>query len=220
MEEESQFYSIPIYLFDVIVKLATKKISVLVCCVEIVYGMGAKKVFMDQVAIQVGIKKEEAEAFLNLLVEMGVMIKEENYYSFIKMEKLRDIARYWKRDKINGITFPPDCKTEAMAITEEEKIILKMLSEIKGFPKRYEEDVITIKLIRSLEEEFPIVDPEELVKNWAVYKQDKPFKKGSSPRAQLRNQFRFASQRGMFLKSPGLKGEGRKYAGKVARYKG
>lgn len=220
MDEDNQTYKIPICLLDAIIKLASKKIAVLVCCVEIVYGMGAKKVFIDQVAIQVGIKKGEAEAFLDILVEMGVMIKEVDCYGFVEVEKLGDISRYWKRDQITGMIFPPDYKTEAITITEEEKEILRILSEIKGFPKGYEEDVITIKLLRNLKEEFLTVDVRELVKNWVVYKQDQPFKKRSSPRAQLRNQFSMASRRGMFLKSPGLKGEGRKYAGKVARYKG
>jgi len=219
MEEDNRYYDIPIYLLDVIKKLAPIKVAVLIYCAEIIYGLGAKRVFIDQVVMQLGIKKKEAEVVLNKLVRMGVMIKEGECYSFINIEKLRNISRGWEKYKTKVIN-PSEHKTETITITEEEKRILKVLCEIKGFPRGYKEDVITIKLIRALEEEFPIVDPEELVKNWVVYKQDQPFKKRSSPRAQLRNQFKMASQRGMFLKSPGLKGEGRKYAGKVARYKG
>ena len=220
MEEENQFYSIPIYLFDAIIKLAPIKIAALVCCAEIIYGIGAERVFIDQVVMQVGIKKREAEKILNLLVEIGVMSKENDFYSFINMKQLGRISQEWERDKVTGITFTPYYKTEIITITEEEKGILIILSEIKGFPTGYKEDVITIKLLRNLEEEFLIVDARELVKNWVVYKQDQPFQKRSSPRAQLRNQFKMASHRGMFLKSPGLKGEGRKYGEKVSRYKG
>lgn len=219
MDEDDQYYKIPICLLDVVIKLAPMKIGALVCCAEIIYGMGAKKVFIDQIAMQVGIKRGGAEAVLNEMVRIGVMIREDDHYSFIDMEELGQISKDWKRDKITGITFPPDYESEAMTITEEENEILKILGEIKGFPIGHKEDAITIKLLRNLEEEFPAIDRRELIKNWVVYKQDQPLKPRSSPRAQLRNQFRMASQRGMFLKV-GLSGKGKKYGDKVSRYQG
>ena len=69
-------------------------------------------------------------------------------------------------------------------VTQEEREILKTLKDIDLYPFDYKKD---IELVRQLSVEFPSIDTREEIKRFAVYKLDKPFKKNSNHRLQVRN---------------------------------
>ena len=75
----------------------------------------------------------------------------------------------------------------------------EVLKSIPGYPFDPEKD---FAFLQEKETEFPTVDIEALLKSWKVYILDVPFKKKSSPRSQLNNQFKFAVGRRSCLKTP------------------
>lgn len=69
-------------------------------------------------------------------------------------------------------------------LTENEKEILNILKNIPNYPFDYEKD---LSFIRLLAVDFPTVDILEQVKKYSTWLLDKPLKKKSNPRSQLRN---------------------------------
>ena len=77
---------------------------------------------------------------------------------------------------------PP--QTSSPNTTIEERKALNTLSQVENYPFDYEKD---LQFIRDLSVEFPEIDICEEIKKWRTYKIDKPLKKKSNPRLQLRN---------------------------------
>ena len=73
---------------------------------------------------------------------------------------------------------------EAPSASEAEKDILKILKETKGYPFTYNKD---LEFIRQLSVEFPDIDLLTELKKFKTYKLDRPIKKKSNPRLQVRN---------------------------------
>lgn len=82
---------------------------------------------------------------------------------------------------------------------------LAHLRQVPGYPFNLNAD---FEKLGELSLEFPMVDVVALLKNWKEYITDNPFKKKSSPRAQLRNQFKMAKEKGMYKKESGNNGSG------------
>ena len=74
---------------------------------------------------------------------------------------------------------------------------LALLRSVPGYTFDLDKDFAKLG---ELSLEFPMVDVTALLKNWKEYITDTPFKKKSSPRAQLRNQFIMAKNKGMHKK--------------------
>jgi len=75
---------------------------------------------------------------------------------------------------------------EPQDATETERQALKTLKAVENYPFDYKKD---LELIRLLAVDYPQLDVLDQVKRWATYKLDKPLKKKSNPRSQLRNWF-------------------------------
>lgn len=97
---------------------------------------------------------------------------------------------------------------EKIIFTEEEKLILKELKEVKNFP-RDEEKIIVY--IRKLKKEFPKVDALRVAKEFYPYSLKKPLLKNSNPFLQIRrffiNQIKFDKERDKELKVGQFKGK-------------
>ena len=81
-------------------------------------------------------------------------------------------------------------KEESISSTEI-KQSLTILQKIPEYPFDQNKD---IDFLQRKMEEFPEVDPVQLLSNWQAYLIDNPFKKNSSPRSQLYNQFVIADK--------------------------
>ncbi len=68
--------------------------------------------------------------------------------------------------------------------TPEEKEILTILQDVELYPFDFAKD---LEFLRDLSLDYPALDMVYQFKKWRDYKRDKPLKKNSSPRAQLRN---------------------------------
>jgi hypothetical protein len=75
-------------------------------------------------------------------------------------------------------------KEEDREVSKTNRQILDELKRVKGYPYKFETD---LELIERLTNEFPKVDVLSVVKKWATGKYDKPLKKNSNPRLQIRN---------------------------------
>ena len=75
---------------------------------------------------------------------------------------------------------------------------LAHLRSVPGYPFDLKMDFAKLG---ELSLEFPMVDVVPLLKNWKLYIGDNPFAKKSSPRAQLRNQFVMAKNKGKYKKA-------------------
>ncbi len=83
-------------------------------------------------------------------------------------------------------------KEEVMAsASSTERKILKTIKSIPQYPFGYEDD---IEYIRELMTDYPEIDILEEAKKWKTYKKDKPLKKNSNARLQLRNWMSNASK--------------------------
>lgn len=74
----------------------------------------------------------------------------------------------------------------------EEAQFLSILSSVENYPLDIEKDVAFLKKLKEL---FPNVDVVGEIRKWAVYKLDKPLKKNSNPRSQIRNWMEIASKK-------------------------
>lgn len=88
---------------------------------------------------------------------------------------------------------------------EEDEVLIAMpelavLRTVPGYPFELTTDFAKLS---ELSLEFPSVDVEAMLKNWMLFITDRPFKPKSSPRAQLRNQFKMAQEKGMYKKAGG-----------------
>lgn len=72
----------------------------------------------------------------------------------------------------------------AVPITDYERNCLNVLMSVKDYPFDFEKD---LDMTRTFMVEFPMLDIYAEYQRWREYKRDKPLKKRSSPRLQLRN---------------------------------
>ena len=70
------------------------------------------------------------------------------------------------------------------SVTTEEKEILRVIRDIPNYPFDYQKD---IEHIRKLSLDYPDVDLLDEIKKWETWLLDKPLKKRSNPRLQIRN---------------------------------
>ena len=100
-------------------------------------------------------------------------------------------------------------KTDAASLAEQSLPLVTMpelalLRKVPGYPFDANKDFGNLT---QLSEEFPDIDVVSLLKNWIMFIKDNPFKKKSSPRAQLRNQFVLAMKKGFHKKASGGNGQ-------------
>lgn len=79
---------------------------------------------------------------------------------------------------------PKNPSTPSSNISNDERDILKTLKGIEGYPLDYKTD---LEYIRQLLVDFPQINIREEIRKFATYKLDKPLKKKSNPRLQIRN---------------------------------
>ena len=89
-----------------------------------------------------------------------------------------------KRKHNNIKNFNNINKDNMASASSEERKILKILKSIKKYPFNFKKD---IENIRELMTDYPEVDFLKETKKWKTYKKDKPLKKNSNARLQLRN---------------------------------
>jgi hypothetical protein len=69
-------------------------------------------------------------------------------------------------------------------LTQKERELLQVVKSIRGYPFEYLKD---LELLHSLEVDFPKIDLLSELKKYQIGKLDKPLKKSSNPRLQIRN---------------------------------
>lgn len=87
-------------------------------------------------------------------------------------------------------------------MTPREAEFLSILSKVQHYPIDRVKD---IEMVQALSERYPNLNLIETLKDWAIYKKDKPLDKKSNPRNQINQYFKKAVEWGKNLKHKGEK---------------
>jgi len=86
---------------------------------------------------------------------------------------------------------------DAYILTEEEKEFLEVLAEIPGYPFDRNKD---LQVYKKQQELYPDMDMVKAIKQWQMYKLDRPLKPNANPRSQISNSFRKYNEWGICKK--------------------
>lgn len=75
-----------------------------------------------------------------------------------------------------------DNEKNNIILTKEEEEFISILRTVENYPLDREKDV---EMFQKLKAKYPTLNILETTKDWAIYKMDKPLKKGDNPRSQL-----------------------------------
>ena len=154
--------------------------------------------------------------------EMGLFLPNwEKHQNIEGLEKIREqtahrVSRYRQKQRelqecnvtcnvTSNVTVTPsnatdldiDLDKELIILNSDEAVFIQTLESVKGYPLNRAKD---LELFKTLQERYPALDVTECLKDWVIYKQDKPLKAKDNPRSQINTWCKKAVEYGKNIK--------------------